>query len=234
MRKSKKVIAFLMAALMCAGLLAGTGAFAALDYYQNWTSDNGNGSSSGTSTGSNGTVTFSCNLSTGNFSVTWRTTRQNFNNLQGVGWNTGKASRKIGYNLGVFSVTSGSTGCAYAGVYGWTRSDLIEYYVIDNWVNYRPTGGTRLGSVSSDGGTYDIYKESHNGPNINGSGPFTQVRSVRTSQRATRSNNTVTFQNHANAWNSAGARLGSSWSYQTYIVEGYNSAGSGNATVWES
>ncbi|MCL2034151.1 MAG: glycoside hydrolase family 11 protein [Oscillospiraceae bacterium] len=232
---NKRILAFLVAMLMCVSIFGGMTAFASLNYHQNWTSDLGNGPISGTRTGNQGTVTFNGNLSTGNFTVSWRTspTNSGYNNLQGLGWSTGTSSRRIGYNLGVFNHTSGSNGCTYGCVYGWARSpQLYEYYVVDNWVNYGNTSGSHRGSLTSDGGTYNIYTESTNGPNINGSGPFFKIKSVRTSQRPTGQNNVVTFQNHINAWASqAGVSL-SNHDYQAYIIEGYNSAGNANATVW--
>ena len=208
-----------------------------VNYYQNWTSDKGNGPANGTSTGNQGTTTFKSNINTGTgtFDVSWNTTAKGsgFNNLAGVGWSTGKANRKIGYNLGIFQHTSGSEGCTYLDFYGWTRNSLIEYYVFENWVNYVPNDGTYVGTLNTDGADYKYYYKSANGPNIDGSGPFKQVISVRDSNKK-RTSGTITFQNHVNAWNSnPNTRLGSTWSYQSLGAEGYNSSGKANGSVWE-
>lgn len=225
----------LISVLMISGIFSSTPAFASIDYHQNWTSDNLNGPANGTSNGRDGTATFNSNRQTGNFSATWTTTRANsgFNNLHGLGWATGQANRRIGYNLGILEHTSGFTGMTIGAFYGWTRGSLIEYYVIDNWLNYRSTPGTRLGTFTSDGGTYEVWREHRVGHNIDGYGPFTQLKSVRTTPRPLGQNHTITFQNHVNAWESFGQPLGSQWSYQAYIVEGFESSGRGNATVWE-
>jgi endo-1,4-beta-xylanase len=117
--------------------------------------------------------------------------------------------------------------------YGWTRNPLIEWYVVENWVNYGNTTGTQHSTFTSDGGTYRVITENMNGANINGNGPFKKVKSVRSSPRSLGQNNTITFANHTNAWRNAGHPLGSDHSYQAFIVEGYNSSGNANVTVWE-
>jgi len=230
----KKIAAFFVAATLCVGAF-GTNVFAR-NYVQNWTSDNGNGpaNTNGRRTGSDGWVDLTSSTSTGAFTVSWATTRSGsgFNNLQGVGWNPGTSNRVVNYNLGVFNHTSGGTGCTYGTFYGWTRNPLIEYYVVDNWVNYGNTTGTQHSTFSSDGGTYRIITENMNGANIDGNGPFKKVKSVRSSQRNTGQNNTITFGNHSSAWANAGHPLGSNMNYQAYIIEGYNSSGNASATVW--
>ncbi|MDF2943623.1 MAG: glycosyl hydrolase family 11 [Herbinix sp.] len=212
MRKlNKKFLALFFAiSLSFTSLFAGT-ANAATDYWQNWT-DGG------------GTVNVT-NGSGGNYSVNW-TNCGNF--VVGKGWNSGNASRVANYNAGVFS----PSGNGYLTFYGWTRNALIEYYVVDSWGTYRPTG-TYKGSVSSDGGTYDIYTtQRYNAPSIDGTQNFTQFWSVRQSKRGTGSNVAINFSNHVNAWRSKGMNLGSSWAYQALCVEGYQSSGSANVTVW--
>ncbi|WFR60108.1 glycoside hydrolase family 11 protein [Anaerocolumna sp. AGMB13025] len=207
----KKVLALLCTlAIGFTGLFTGT-ASAATDYWQNWT--DGGGSVNVT------------NGSNGNFSVSW-TNCGNF--VVGKGWNTGNASRVCNYNAGAFS----PSGNGYLTFYGWTRNSLIEYYVVDSWGSYRPTG-TYKGSVSSDGGTYDIYTTMrYNAPSIDGTQTFQQFWSVRQAKRSTGSNVQINFANHANAWRSKGMNLGSSWSYQAMCVEGYQSSGYANVTVW--
>lgn len=208
---NKKKLAVLCAMVMIFSCFIPVSASAAVDYWQNWT-DGG------------GTVT-STNGSNGNYSVNWSNCG---NFVVGKGWTTGNANRVVNYNAGAFN----PSGNGYLTFYGWTRNSLIEYYVVDSWGTYRPTG-TYKGSMSSDGGTYDIYTATrYNAPSIDGTQTFTQYWSVRQSKRATGSNVQITFNNHVNAWRNVGMNLGSSWSYQALCIEGYQSSGYANVTVW--
>lgn len=212
MRKSlKKVVAFVFALAICLSTMLTETAYA-IDYWQNWT-DGG------------GTVN-AVNGSGGNFSVNWYNCG---NFVVGKGWTVGSPSRTVNYNAGVWA----PSGNGYLTLYGWTRNALIEYYVVDSWGNWRPPGSNSLGTVYSDGGTYDIYRTMrYNAPSIDGTQTFAQYWSVRTSKRPTGSNVQITFSNHVNAWRNKGLNLGSNWSYQVFAVEGYQSSGSANVTVW--
>lgn len=186
-------------------------------YWQLWTED----SYSGNIDYSNG--------SDGNYSVNWDS---NGNFTCGKGWGTGTTTRVVGYNCGSYSHNGG--GGSFA-VYGWTRNPLIEYYVQEKWPGSRPTSGTNMGTITSDGASYTLRREQRvNAPSIDGTQTFWQLKSTRASQAPTGQNNTVTFANHANGWANGGMSLGSDHSYQILLTEAWGTSnGSVNATVWD-
>ena len=133
--------------------------------------------------------------------------------------------------MGAFSHTSGSVGSTDLALFGWTKTPLKEYRIYENWVNYVPNDGIRVGNYASDGGTYTFYYKNINGPQIDGNGPYTQVISIREGKRTY---GIITLQNHVNAWNSnPNTKMGATWPYQVLRVEGTNSTGSANGSVWE-
>ena len=175
-----------------------------------------------------GSVSMNLN-SGGNYSVSWASGTYNF--VGGKGWNPGSSTRVIGYNAGVWSPGSSN---AYLCLYGWTTSPLVEYYIVDSWGSWRPPGGTKAGQVTTDGGTYDLYRTFRDDkPSIQGIQDFYQYWSVRTSKRSTGVNSNITFANHKNAWASKGWNLGSH-NYQVMATEVFNpaSSGSSNISVW--
>ncbi|KYG10450.1 glycosyl hydrolase, partial [Sorangium cellulosum] len=152
------------------------------------------------------------------FNVTW----SNINNLLGrKGIRPGTKNTVVNY-----TADYRPNGNSYMGVYGWTKGPLIEYYIVDSWGNWRPPGGEGfMGTVTSDGGTYDIYRTQRvNQPSIEGNTTFYQYWSVRKDKR---SSGTITVANHFNAWASKGMNLGSLYEV-SMLVEGYQSSGSAN------
>jgi len=157
----------------------------------------------------------------GNFAISWSGCSDM---VGGKGWSTGSA-RSIGYNCGSLSGTHN-----FFGIYGWTTSPLIEYYVceIGSVVN-----GTYVGSVSSDGHSYSVYKHQQvNQPSIQGTATFWQYLDTWGGS-GTGANHTVTMGNHVSYWQAHGGQGFGSYNYQILACEDW-SGGSGyvNATVW--
>lgn len=161
----------------------------------------------------------------GYYSTTW-TNVTNF--TAGKGWAVGKPDRVICFE-GEFN--GGSNG--FFAIYGWTKNELIEYYVVESYGQWTPPGNTSdieyKGQFDCDGGTYKIYRSQRvNKPSIIGNATFYQYWSVRTVKR---SSGTVTFSKHIAEWKKYGMNMGSTWDYQILESEGYGSTGYSKATI---
>ncbi len=169
-------------------------------------------------------------LSGGRYQSSWNNSTNNW--VGGKGWNPGSSSRVISYSGYYGGSNSQNT---YLALYGWTRSPLIEYYVIESYGSYNPascSGGTDYGSFQSDGATYNVRRcLRQNQPSIDGNQTFYQYFSVRNPKKGFGNiSGTITFQNHANFWASKGLNLGNH-NYQILATEGYQSTGSSDITV---
>jgi peptidoglycan/xylan/chitin deacetylase (PgdA/CDA1 family) len=169
----------------------------------------------------------------GRYTSQWSNGTNNW--VGGKGWNPGNSTRVVSYS-GNYGVSNSQN--SYLAFYGWTKSPLIEYYVIESYGSYNPascSGGTDYGSFQSDGATYNVRRcQRVNQPSIEGnSSTFYQYFSVRNPKKGFGNiSGTITFANHANFWASKGLNLGNH-DYQVLATEGYQSSGTSDITVSE-
>jgi endo-1,4-beta-xylanase len=134
-----------------------------------------------------------------------------------------------------YSGTYQPNGNSYLSVYGWTRSPLIEYYIVESYGSYNPSSAaTAKGSVTCDGASYTILTTTRvNQPSIDGTATFQQFWSVRNPKKAPGGSisGTVSTACHFAAWKNLGLNLGTQFNYQIVATEGYKSAGSSSITV---
>lgn len=162
----------------------------------------------------------------GAFSCSW----SNINNAlfrKGKKFNETQTHQQIG-NISVkYACDYQSSGNSYLCVYGWTSNPLVEYYIVDSWGTWRPPGSTSKGTITVDGGTYDVYETTRtNQPSIKGNTTFKQYWSVRTSKKTS---GTISVSEHFKAWESKGMKLGKMYEV-ALTVEGYQSSGKADVT----
>jgi len=118
---------------------------------------------------------------------------------------------------------------SYLCVYGWTRSPLIEFYIVENRGSYNPgTAGTKKGEATIDGSIYDIYEATRtNQPSIDGTRTFQQYFSVR---RDMRTGGTISVHEHFKAWEELGMDMGGTLYEVMLCIEGFRTSGSAEIT----
>ncbi|MBR6986084.1 MAG: endo-1,4-beta-xylanase [Ruminococcus sp.] len=231
MKKSrfKKGFAGLMATLMCAMSVPATTAFAADQQDKGKTSD-GYDYEMWNQYGQ-GQVSFNPGTN-GSFTCSWSNI-ENFLGRTGRKLTDKKPYSTYGTITVDYDVDYKPDGNSYMCIYGWTEDPTVEYYIVQAWGTWRPPGqqGGGLGTFSSDGSTYNIYKSTRvNQPSIHGTETFDQYWSVNTTNPAkayssTHLTGTITVSDHFKKWEGAGLKMGTLWEVSLNI-EGYQSNGS--------
>ncbi len=168
----------------------------------------------------------------GNFYMAWSGSDSNV--LARKGRRPGTGNEVVTFSAPQYT----SNGNSYLGIYGWMKNvpvaspgDLVEYYIIENWIDYNPTGGGAQSHgtfQTADGATYALATSTRtNMPSIEGDRTFIQYWSVRNSKR---SSGTVNVAEHFTAWKNAGLPLGDLYEV-SFVVEGYHSTGSGDVVM---
>ena len=168
----------------------------------------------------------------GGFSTSWKCgpdgSRGNFLARRGLFYDLGNTKHWQDY--GGFtcdfdcSWTAGNSGNSRICIYGWTQNPLVEYYIIEDWKNWRPTSNSAK-QVTIDGSVYDVFTNPMNSYTIEGNKAFTQYISVR---RDTRTKGTISISEHFKAWEDLGMKMGGLYEV-AFNVEGWES--DGQATV---
>ncbi len=141
---------------------------------------------------------------------------------KGIKWDCTKTYSQLGNITVNYGVDYQPNGNSYLCVYGWCRNPLVEYYIVDSWGTWRPPGATSKGTITVDGGTYDVYETTRvNQPSIDGNTTFQQYWSVRTSKRTS---GTISVSEHFKAWENMGMKMGLMYE-AALTVEGYQSSG---------
>ncbi|MBR3666428.1 MAG: glycoside hydrolase family 11 protein [Ruminococcus sp.] len=175
-----------------------------------------------------GDTTFNVEPGGGTFSCEW----SNINNAlfrRGKKYDCTQTYKDLGNITVDYGVDYDPIGNSYMCVYGWTRDPLIEFYIVESWGSWRPPGAPMaLGTVTVDGGTYDIYKTTrYEQPSIDGTQTFDQYWSVRQSKPdgdGTKIEGTISVSKHFDAWAKCGLELGNMYEV-ALTIEGYQSMG---------
>ena len=132
----------------------------------------------------------------------------------GLEWgNSGKTYDKFGTITAQFAETKTGTGGGYSyiGIYGWSTTPCVEYYIVDDSFNKMPVNPgntTSKGTAAIDGGTYNIYSRNTSGTGgsrCSGVSSWVQYYSVRQTARQC---GQISITQHFDAWKAAGLALG--------------------------
>lgn len=182
-------------------------------------------------TGGSGSMTLGKGAS---FKAEWSASVSQGNFLARRGLDFGSTKKATDYDYigldydATYSQT-GNGGNSRLCVYGWFENrnaagnpPLVEYYIIEDWVNWRPTANGASKTVTIDGGQYEIFAIDHTGPTIHGnSETFKQYFSVR---KNTRTSGHITVSDHFKAWADQGWGIGNL--YEVALnAEGWESSG---------
>jgi hypothetical protein len=142
------------------------------------------------------------------FSATWNNSGD-FLARVGLSLGSNKTYDQFAMIAADFAETKSGNGGGYSsiGVYGWSVSPLVEWYVTEDSYNGLGTSGTKKGTFTIDGeGTYNVYQRMQNNqPSIQGNASFPQFISVRTSARTC---GHISLSKHFDAWKGFGMTLG--------------------------
>ncbi|MBP7188212.1 MAG: glycoside hydrolase family 11 protein [Ruminococcus sp.] len=179
-------------------------------------------------TGGSGSMTLG---SGGSFNTEWsaQVSQGNFLARRGRNYDASKKATQYGPIVMNYAAeySASSQGNSRLCVYGWFKDPLVEYYIIEDWVNWCPSAQGGAQTITVDGAEYEIFQLDHTGPTILGdTRTFKQYFSVRKQKRTS---GTITVSDHFAAWEKAGWNIGN-LTEVALNVEGWESSGKANVS----
>ncbi|HEX2669246.1 MAG TPA: glycoside hydrolase family 11 protein [Polyangiaceae bacterium] len=161
------------------------------------------------SNGSGGSIT---TYSVPAFSAAWNNSGDFLARL-GLQWNASKTYDQYGTITAQFSYkkTGSGGGYSYIGMYGWSVTPCVEWYIVDDSYNKMPVNPgntTNKGTVDIDGGKYTLYTRDTTGTGgskCSGTTSWAQFYSIRQTARQC---GQISVSEHFKAWAAAGMTLG--------------------------
>lgn len=242
MRRKHKLLSLIMAAVMSASMLplnASAGETFVLSGGGQRKNPNGYPGYSYEiwidNTGGSGTMTLNDG---GAFDTEWNCSCDRGNFLARRGKDFGETGKATSFgNITLDYAAAYSQTGQYSGggnsrlcVYGWMTNPLVEYYIIEDWINWCPGPDNNVfpaKNVTIDNAEYQIFWIWHEGPTIKGTNErFKQYFSIRKNKRTS---GKITVSDHFKAWENAGMDIGNL--YEVALnVEGWQSSGKANVT----
>jgi hypothetical protein len=179
------------------------------------------------SNGSGGSITV---YDTPAFKATWNNSGDFLARL-GLQWNASKTFDQYGTITAQFAEkkTGNGGGYSYIGIYGWSVSPCVEFYIVDDSYNglpFNPGQTTNKGTLTIDGGDYILYSRNTTGTGgskCSGVSSWAQYYSMRKTKRTC---GQISVTEHFKAWAAAGMPLGKMDQVQILLEVG---GGSGSA-----
>jgi hypothetical protein len=161
------------------------------------------------SNGSGGSITYYDKPA---FRATWNNSGDFLARL-GLQWNATRTYDTYGQITADFASMKTGTGGGYSyiGIYGWSVSPCVEFYIVDDSYNrlpVNPGNTTNKGTAMIDGGTYNLYTRNTTGTGGSkcpGTTSWLQFYSIRTMARTC---GRISVTAHFDAWAAAGMQLG--------------------------
>lgn len=171
--------------------------------------------------GTNGSACLTVQGIDARFKTVWNLSGYGFVARVGLLFDQTKTDEQIGWITSDFEHSKSGNGTAWMGIYGWMVDPLKEYYIIEDWVGWRPQY-TSKGSITVDGGEYDVFTAMRvQQPSIKGTQTFEQWYSVRKTPRLS---GHISISEHFAKWKSLGMEAGKLYEAKLK-VEGLSGSG---------